>query len=219
MAAACEAAQQWRPAGLRRLGCAETPVRLGSCGAIHGARALPGPAERWRRACCVRRDWSAEPVSAASPAPCGVVRLLSSLVGAGVHPALAAQACVAQGRLCFSSVCGWACLRSGYLCRCTSPDPEGPGSSSLPAEERPVPERAASPLLSAAQYARISRPAAPRCLGLGISPPALLLWVWKSRFICRCPRRGRRRRRLGRRWALFDQERSRDGPGPAAGKS
>lgn len=33
------------------------------------------------------------------------------------------------------------------------------------------------------------------------------------------PRRGRRHSRLGRRWALFDQERSGVGPGQAAGKS
>lgn len=32
--------------------------------------------------------------------------------------------------------CGWVCLRAGYLCWCTSPDLDGPVSSSLSTEER-----------------------------------------------------------------------------------
>lgn len=72
-------------------------------------------------------------MSAASWAPCracrGLERFSSGSVGASVRPALPAQACVAQGRLCFLGVCGWACLRAGYLRGCTAPDFQGPGSS------------------------------------------------------------------------------------------
>lgn len=55
-------------------------------------------------------------------------------------------------------------------------------------------------------------PAPTECLDRRVCA-VLLLRVWRNRFLSRCPCRGRRRRRLGRRWALFDQKRS--GVGPA----
>lgn len=72
-------------------------------------------------------------------------------------------------------------------------------------------------LLSDAQPStgRISRPEPPQCLVRRFSA-ALLQRVWKSLFLSRCTRGGQRRRRLGRWWALFDQERSGVGLGLAA---
>lgn len=71
-----------------------------------------------------------------------------------MSPALPAQACVAQGRLCFLSVCGWACLSVGYLRRCSAPDLEGPGSFSFPSEERLARQPSVSPLRSTTRFAR-----------------------------------------------------------------
>lgn len=79
---------------------------------------------------------------------------------------------------------------------------------------RPSP-RAVFPPDAQPSTRRISRPEPPQCL-VRRFPAALLQRVWKSLFLSRCTRGGQRRRRLGRWWALFDQERSGVGPGLAA---
>lgn len=130
------------------------------------------------------------------------VQLLSSSVGACVHPALAAQACVARPSLFLGclwvgvSVCGVAVLvylpwppRASDSLRCR------PRSAWRPSP--PAPRFRAPP-----GTRRIPQPAL-QCLGA-----AFLRRVWENRFLSRCTRRGQRCRRLGRRWALFDQERS-----------
>ena len=121
------------------------------------ARPRP-PTKRWREECSAPASWSRELVSTASwalcRACCGIVRFFYSWVRACVRPALAAQAYVAQGRLCFLSVCGWACLRAGYLCRCTAPDLHGQGSSASGSKERLAPEPSDSPRRSTICYVR-----------------------------------------------------------------
>ena len=185
-------------------------------GRTHGARSLPGAPKLSSRECPAPRDWSRELVNGEPGSLRGVSRARAAppQPGGRVCAPGAGRADVRGSGPALLLECGWACLRAGYLCWCASPDLDGPASSycrrggassaqasALPSPER-IPGRAASRSLSASS--RVSRP-----LSSGFRAAALTCG----------PRRGRRHSRLGRRWALFNQERSGVGAGQAAGKS
>lgn len=188
---------RWRSRGTCRVTtdlADSSPRAPGQPRCQHGARALRGsPKQRWPG--CDGELWSEasrDPCRACRWACRRVVQLLSSSVGTCVHPAGHAGAwarpslfleCLWVG----VSVCGIAVFVSLPWPPWASDFLRGPSPPSPLLEAQPGPRRIPQPAL--------------RCLG-----PAFLRRVWENRFLSRCT--GQRCRRRGRRWALFDQERS-----------
>lgn len=196
----------WR--GWGRAGPRGSPSAPGQPRCYTRWRAFPGPPRQRRQDCSAlpAGNESLRARGAGLPAGCAPP---FGLCGRGCAPSAGCAGVRGLGRSLFLGVWGWACLRAGYLCRAHPPDLGGPVSSLLRGEERPAP--GARPVsfsrVGALVGCGVSRPTAPRASARRFSA-ALPHQVWRNGFLYRCPRRGRRRHRLGRRWALFAQERS-----------
>lgn len=105
------------------------------------------------------------------------------------------------GRVCVPGTCVGAPPRPRRSGSLLIPKREVPG-----ARARGLPSSQHNPIRPAFRAPRPASASAPRVCAV------LLLPAWRSWFLSRCPCRGQRRCRLGRRWALFDQERRGAGP-------